>query len=207
MKKRILLAAIIFFALASLARAENIFSSEAIYGPEDFQGSLSWKYSGSWWLSYLDTTTDGELSIGLGFSFPELEIFDYNSFEAIVVDFQAAGGLVFVEDGVAEDYFFVSPFVQMSDCAQILFFQSEQVARFTKEDFGWWSTNNQIFLQTGKNSFGWFCQTHHNGTFSFSFFGPLYKNRVSEKFNIEIFLGINPEKEKMGGAKLSFVIP
>jgi len=169
---------------------------------------LSWKYSGSWWLSYLDTTTDGELSIGLGFSFPELEIFDYNSFEAIVVDFQAAGGLVFVEDGVAEDYFFVSPVVQVSDWQERVFLKTEQIARFTENNFGWWDTNNQFFFRTGSSFFGGFLQTHHSGDdFIFSFFGPLFKQRVSKIFSIETFLGINPEKEKMGGARIILAIP
>lgn len=207
MKSFILLVVFFVFASAVEVGAENVFSSEVVYGPEEVQGSLSWDYLGPGWLAHLAATADGELALGLGCNFPELEVFDYNSFEAIIVDFQLAGGLVFVEDGVAEDYLFVSPVVQVSDWEERIFLRSEQVARFTKESFGWWDTTNQVFFNHEDHSFGVFFQTHHNGIFDFSFFGPLYKNRVSKKITIEVFLGINPEKEKMGGARFNLVVP
>ncbi|MCF7907091.1 hypothetical protein K9K85_02310 [Patescibacteria group bacterium] len=138
MKNIFFILLVVFFVFASAVEveAENVFSSEVVYGPEEIQGSLSWDYLGAGWLAHLGAKTEGELSLGLGINLPELEFFDYNSFEAIMVNFQAAGGLVFVKDGVAEDYFFIYPVVQISDWEERIFFRSEQVARFTKESFG-----------------------------------------------------------------------
>lgn len=206
MKKRILLAAIIFFALA-LARAENIFSSEAIYGPKEVQAKLVWSYLGPWWLSCLQATTDGEFFVGMGLSFPEVEFFDYNSFEAVLVDFRASAGLVFTGQGLAEDYYYIAPVVEFRDWEERFFLRTEQIARFTEDNLGWWDTNNQVFFRTGRSFFGGFIQTHHEEIFAFSFFGPLFKQRVSQRLTIETFLGINPEKAKMGGARIILAIP
>jgi len=208
MKRIIILLAIIFFVFISArVEAENIFQSKGIYGPEDFQGSLSWNYLSSWWLSYLETTTYGEFSVGLGLNFPEIEIFDYNTFEAVKVNFQSWGGLVFIEEGLAQNHYFLGLEIEFSDWKKRIFLRNEQMARFTEDNFGWWNTSSQIFFRRGKSFFGLFLETCHQENFLFSFFGPLYKNRVSKKFIIETFVGINPDEEKIGGVKLFFAIP